>query len=159
MAFQIKTLRDQHWLLIFQDPKSVRENPHQSHQKQITDTGKKSFYNQPAAPSREWSCKKPLQVFDVDRDAPDSWVHLMLWGGISREADRSYSPRAGTQTQLHPLDKSGPVSTDEKAPEDAKAAKLLQTLPAEPMQLLALLQVTPSHITWLQGVGDHTKTW
>lgn len=92
MAFQIKTLRDQHWLLIFQDPKSVRENPHQSHQKQITDTGKKSFYNQPAAPSREWSCKKPLQVFDVDRDAPDSWVPLMLWGGISREADRSYSP-------------------------------------------------------------------
>lgn len=46
---------------------------------------------------------------------------------------------------------------DEKAPEDAKAAKLFQVFPAEPMpctrQFLALLQVTDSHIQALAPKG------
>lgn len=42
MAFCIKTLGDQEWLLIFPDQKSVREKPQNSHQRQITYTGKKT---------------------------------------------------------------------------------------------------------------------
>lgn len=100
MAFQIKTLGDQDWLLIFQDQKSVREKPQKSHQRHITCAGKKTWEKENLGSQIQGV--KLLKASEdglmrTNGDASDSSVHLMISGGTTSEADTSYSPRAVIQ--------------------------------------------------------------
>lgn len=70
-------------------------------------------------------------MWGVSRDAPDSQVHLdVRWN--NQRGWHELQPQS-SQAAHTPRDKSGLVSMDEKAPEDAQAARLFQALPAEPM--------------------------
>lgn len=147
MAFQIKNLRDQEQLLIFQAEKSVRGK--KITKKFIRDrllTLRRKLRNQTAAQYSELSYKEPQKMVWWGQTVMPLTVRCIFWYHLEYQWGwYKFQPQSSDPAHA-PLDKSGPVSVDVKAPEDANAVKLFQALPIEPTlcarQFLALLQVT-----------------